>query len=168
MHLDTVRLLLDLGRRQDLRARAYLSLIVRNYSISLRVLLLLYYVLKYTMTGIGCNRHVSILLELRIVALRLLRDTIPEESSREGLVVILHREHFVEAAQVIELVDSTLIDFSRELLASHLVPEQCRLFVHLLQLTVSNYPIEVLLSVGFVDAEDLKSVLNDSFFHSQV
>ena len=74
--------------------------------------------------------------------------------------MVLHREHLVKAAQVVQLVDATLVDLASELLASHLIPKQGRLLVHFLELAVPNYPIQVFLAVSLRHAQNLEGVLD--------
>ena len=109
--------------------------------VPILVLLLLDDVLQNAMTSGSRHRHVAVLLELTIIALGLLRDAIAEQPSREALIMVLHRENFVKTAQVVQLVDATLVYLASELLAPHLIPKQGRLLVHFLELSVPNDPI---------------------------
>ena len=106
------------------------------------------------------HSHVPILFEFCVVALGLFRDTVPEEASGEGDVLVLNGEYLVEAAQIVQLVDLSLFDLSGKLLPSHLVPKESTLLVHFLQLSVTHNPIKVLLPVGFIDPQDLECVLH--------
>lgn len=70
---------LDLGCRQDLATRAHLLMLASRLTatsttITMAALLRLFlldYVLQEAVTRLACNRHISILFELRVVALCL-------------------------------------------------------------------------------------------------
>ena len=95
-------------------------------------------ILQEPMSGVSCNRHITILFKFRVVALCFLWNAITKESTRKALILILNGEHLVKAAEVIELVDTALINFPCKFLSSHLVPEKCWLLMHLFEFTVTN------------------------------
>ena len=128
--------------------------------VPILVLLLLDDVLQNAMTSGSRHRHVAVLFELTIIAFGLLRDAIAEQPSREALIMVLHRENFVKTAQVVQLVDATLVYLASELLAPHLIPKQGRLLVHFLELAVPNDSIQVFLAVSFRHAQNLERVLD--------
>ena len=109
--------------------------------------------------------HVSILLELCVVALSFLRNTVSEEPSRIANVLILHREHLVEAAQVVQLVNPSIFDLQSKLFPSHLVPKEGALLVHFLQFSVTHDPVKVLLSISLIDSQNLEGVPYDCLLH---
>ena len=59
-------------------------------------------------------------------------------------------------------MDPSLVNLPRELLTSHLIPKKRALLVHLLELSVSDNPIKVLLPILLCDPEDCKCVANHS------
>lgn len=59
-------------------------------------------------------------------------------------------------------MDAALIDLLRKLFTTHLVPEQCTLLVHLLKLTVTNNPVEVLLAILLRDAQYVERISDHS------
>ena len=56
-----------------------------------------------------------------------------------------------------------LVDLPRELLAAHLVPEECALLVHLFELAIPDDSIEVFLPVGLRGSKYLKCVADHCF-----
>ena len=143
---------------QYLRARAYLMgrilllVIAHSYIISVLVLLLLNDTLKNSMPRWCCNRHISIFLKFGVVTLCFLGNTVSKEPAREALIVIFYGKYFIKTTKVIELVDTTLVNLPCELFAPHLIPKECWLLMHFFELTITGYPVEVLLSVSLSDA----------------
>ena len=61
-------------------------------------------------------------------------------------------------------MDSALIDLAGKFFTAHLIPEERALLVHLFQLAVPDYPVQVLLPVRFIHAQNSESVANDGLF----
>ena len=95
-------------------------------------------ILQESMSGVSCNRHIPILFEFRVIALCFLWNAVSEKSTRKALILIFYGKHLVEAAKIIKLVDSALINLSCKFFSSHLVPEKCWLLMHLFEFTVTN------------------------------
>lgn len=75
--------------------------------------------------------------------------------------MVFNGKNFVKATQVVELVQSTLIDLFGKFFTSHLIPEKGALLVHFLELPIANDPVQILLSIGFSHSQDLESVFDD-------
>lgn len=156
---------MQLVGRQDLVAGTYL--IFTNLIpiiLQLLLLLLLDNVLEESVASLASHLNISILFKLSVVALGFLRYAISEEPTRVSLVLILNGKNFVEAAQIVDLMHPSFFDLSRKFFSSHLIPKERALLVHLFELTIANYTVQVFLSVGFSHSKDVKSVLDDCLF----
>ena len=77
---------------------ASLLIALVNLLALLLLLLLLDYVLQDSVASLSSYRHIAVLFKFGVVALRLLWNTVPEQSTGERLVLIFNWEYFVKSS----------------------------------------------------------------------